>query len=186
MFKPNSNRAQPVPAKKDHAGPTRLAQIWTEPTLVHVEDMLELAKKNGGYSVEQPFSVSGQDALFQISVIRPENSDPVWKFQSGSLTGLTEVWSLPSVDVELIHNLVLSECTGQKSVDLISATSAMSRSSTGNMSLGPTEGPETEAKSQSASSLSQMQSLVANQTKSDKSSKQSISLEGDLEIYRHD
>jgi len=182
MFKPNSNRAQPTPANKpsESTGPTRLAQLWNEPALENIQEMLSKAKKNIGNFVEQPFSVSGQDSLFQLSVIVPEDSDPVWKFQRGTLSGLTEVWSLPSIDIELIHNLVLSESTGQQSVDVISATSGMSRSSTGNIALGLAEMAEDEEGAKKPSATTEMQRLLASQ-KEVKSKSSNVSLEGDLE-----
>ena len=182
MFKPNSNRSQPPPANKppESTGPTRLAQLWNEPSLENLQEMMSKAKKTNGNFVEQPFSVSGQDSLFQLSVTLPENSDPVWKFERGTLSGLTEVWSFPSIDVQLIHNLVLSECTGQQSVDLISATSGMSRSSTGNIALGLAEMAETEEPETKPSATSEMQRLLAGQKES-KSKSSAVSLEGDLE-----
>jgi len=182
MFKPNSNRAQPVPTNKSQnsAGQNRLAQLWNEPSLENIQDMLARAKKNDGQLVEQPFSVSGQDSLFQISVIMPADSDPIWKFERGTLTSLQEVWSLPSIDVELIHSLALSECTGQHSVDLISAKSGMSRSSTGNIALGMAEIAEEDARDEKTGGLSEMQRLVAQQ-KAAATKTASISLEGDLE-----
>jgi len=182
MFKPNSNRAQPTPANKpqETTGPTRLAQLWNEPSLENVQEMLSRAKKSNGNFVEQPFSVSGQDSLFQLSVTHPAESDPVWKFERGTLSGLTEVWSFPSIDVQLIHNLVLSECTGQQSVDLISATSGMSRSSTGNIALGLAEMAEDEEGAKKPSATSEMQRLLASQ-KEVKSKASAVSLEGDLE-----
>jgi hypothetical protein len=186
MFKPNSNRAQPVPANKpeDSAGPTRLAQLWTEPSLETVQSMLTTAKRHIGNIVEQPFSVAGQEDLFQLCVTQQESTDPVWKFQRGSLSGLTEVWSLPSIDVDLIHSLVLSESTGQQSVDVISAASSKSQATTGSFSLGLGEGAAEGAtageKGQKATGLSEMQRLLAKQ-KEGKSKSSSVSLEGDLE-----
>ena len=129
------------------------------------------------------FSVNEQDTLYQISVVLPENADPIWTFYTGTLRGLTEKWALPSIDIELILNLVLSECTGQRSVDLISATSGMSRSSTGNITLGVSETvEEAAAAAQGAkpSATSEMQRLLAQQ-KEARAKPSSISLEGDLQ-----
>ncbi|MBS2009353.1 MAG: DUF4388 domain-containing protein [Cyanobacteria bacterium SZAS TMP-1] len=185
MFKPNSNRAQPPSANKPQesatgGGPARLPRLWNEPSLEDIQNMLARAKKNNGNIVEQPFSITGQDSLFQVSVILPEDSDPIWKFERGTLAGLSEVWSLPSIDVQLIQNLVISECTGQQSVDLISATSGMSRSSTGNLSLGLAEVAEAQAETPKPSATSEMQKLLADQ-KEVKPKSSSVSLEGDLE-----
>ncbi|MBU6450954.1 MAG: DUF4388 domain-containing protein [Cyanobacteria bacterium REEB67] len=180
MFKPNSNRAQPVPSKaKEPSGPKRLAQLWSEPNLDIISGLLAAAKKNDGIAIIQPFSVTDQDSLFQISVAIPQDSDPVWKFERGTLTGVSEVWSLPSIDIELIHNLVLSESTGQHSVDLISATSGMSRSSTGNIALGLSE-PSDEVDEKNKGDTEVKRSL-GNQLEGPQKSGASVSLEGDLE-----
>ena len=182
MFKPNSNRQAPVPAKpKESTGPQKLAQLWNEPTVDNIQELLAASKKRIASSVIQPFSVKNQDSLFQISVQSQENGDPVWRFERGTLAGLNEVWSLPSIDIELIHNLVLSECTGQHSVDLISATSGMSRSSTGNITLGVThdDGPD-ERDANATEKLINSQAVT--QTISGGASKAPVvSLEGDLE-----
>ncbi len=142
--------------------------------------MMNAGKKNGGSIVEQPFSVSGRDSLFQLSVTVPDNADPVWKFSSGSLSGLTEVWTLPSIDIGLIHNLVLSESTGQQSVDLISAANVKQLATTGTFSLRrgeePADTPEDKPKT---SGMSQMQRLLAEQK--ELKTKGVVSLEGDIE-----
>ena len=47
MFKPNSNRAQPVTNNKEQAttGVTRLVKVWSEPSLENIQSMLSEAKK---------------------------------------------------------------------------------------------------------------------------------------------
>ncbi len=164
MFKPNSNRPQQPPANKqeESTGPTRLAQLWNEPSLENLQTMMNAGKKNPGCLVEQPFSVTGQDSLFQLCVTVTDNADPIWKFSSGTLNGMKEVWTLPSIDVGLIHNLVVSESTGQQTVDLISAASVKSQSTTGTFSLGRGEEEPTALNKEPPkfAGLSQMQSLA--------------------------
>ncbi len=183
MFKPNSNRPQQPPANKqeESTGPTRLAQLWNEPSLENLQTMMNAGKKNPGCLVEQPFSVTGQDSLFQLCVTVTDNADPIWKFSSGTLNGMKEVWTLPSIDVGLIHNLVVSESTGQQTVDLISAASVKSQSTTGTFSLGRGEEEPTALNKEPPkfAGLSQMQRLLAEQK--ELKNKVSVALEGDLE-----
>jgi hypothetical protein len=182
VFKPNSNRPQPVSANKpeENTGPTKLAQLWAVPSLEDLQGMLEATKRNSGTRVEQPFSVSGQDSLFQLCVSMTESADPVWKFQRGTLSGLTEVWTLPSIDLGLIHNLVLSESTGQQSVDVISASSSKSLSTTGTFSLGIAEDREQVKESEKTTGMTEMQRLLSKQREVNNKI-QAVSLEGDLE-----
>lgn len=111
---------QPQPAGRP-TGPTRLRQLWVAPTLDEIRAMLATAKKQEGRPVEQPFSVQGQDALYQIKVLATDYGDPEWTFSSGTLTGLKVVWVLPSIDVQLIHSLVVGESTGEEATNLIGA-----------------------------------------------------------------
>ncbi len=159
MFKPNSNSGRgpqaspPQPATPGSSSPQRLPQLWNPPTFEDITKILSLSQKQGGKAIELPFSVPGNDSLYQIRVQQPENSDPEWTFSSGTLTGLATVWSIPCIDVQLIHSLVESESTGKDSVDLI-ASNSFNRSTTGNIAF-----PSAEIADQSTS---QTMSGVAN------------------------
>jgi len=159
MFKPNSNSGRgpqaspPQAATPGSSSPQRLPQLWNPPTFEDITKILSLSQKQGGKAIELPFSVPGNDSLYQIRVQQPENSDPEWTFSSGTLTGLATVWSIPCIDVQLIHSLVESESTGKDSVDLI-ASNSFNRSTTGNIAF-----PSAEIADQSTS---QTMSGVAN------------------------
>lgn len=112
--------------------------------------------------MELPFSVPGNDSLYQIRVVQPENSDPEWTFSSGTLTGLTTVWSIPCIDLQLIHSLVESESTGKDSVDLISSNN-FNRSTTGNIAFPSADDLSSQNQSNSQTqSTSQTMSGAAN------------------------
>lgn len=146
--------------------------------------MLDAASKRAGCTVELPFSVDNSDILYQVKVLVPEHSDPEWMMLSGSLGGMKVIWSLPSIDVQLIHSLIMSESMGKDSVDLITNTNSFQRSTTGNIAL-PSQIDE-EAKEpavqteESRAARSSSQNLA--QTISGKQETvQQASLEGDLE-----
>lgn len=169
MFKPNSNSGRGPQANTPQAAapssssaPQRLPQLWNPPTFEDIANILSLSQKQGGKAVELPFSVPGNDSLYQIKVQQPENSDPEWTFSSGTLTGLTTVWSIPCIDLQLIHSLVESESTGKDSVDLISSNS-FNRSTTGNIAFPSADLPSDQNQSGSQSqSTSQTMSGAAN------------------------
>lgn len=197
MFKPNSNSGRgpqastpQTAAPGNTSGPQRLPQLWTPPTFEDIAQLLSLSQKHSGKTVELPFSVPGNDTLYQIRVVQPENSDPEWTFLSGTLSGLSTVWNIPCIDLQLIHSLVESESTGRDSVDLISSSS-FNRSTSGNIAFPSTEVVE-QSTSQSVSGASNlMQSVAANNNQESTSAReaptvkvqgqQQASLEGDLE-----
>jgi len=164
MFKPNSNRgpqAAPQSVPKNIAGPLRLPQLWNPPAFEDIAALLSAAQEEGARMVELPFSVPGADNLFQIKCVQPDNGDAEWTFSSGALTGLTQIWAIPCIDLQLIHSLVLSESTGKDSVDLISASS-FNRSTTGSIALPSADLPE-QSTSQTLSGASNLlQGLAAN------------------------
>jgi hypothetical protein len=191
MFKPNSNRgpqtsSPQASASRNNSASNKLPQLWTAPTFDNIANLLRTAQREPGRAVELPFSVPGNDTLFQIKVLQPESGDPEWTFLSGTLMGLNVVWSLPCIDVQLVHNLVESESTGKDSVDLISSNS-FNRSSTGNIAF-PISAAEEQAISQTlAGAATLMQAVTTNNNNevitpnSPVGNQQQVSLEGDLE-----
>lgn len=201
MFKPNSNRgpqAAPQSQSQSSTSPKnlsalRLPQLWNAPAFEDIASLLNAAQKESNRMVELPFSVPGNDNLFQIKVLQPENGDPEWTFSSGSLTGLTQVWAIPCIDLQLIHSLVLSESTGKDSVDLISASS-FNRSVTGNIALPSADVPEQSTSQTMSGAANLLQGLSTGTTDSPNlrtnnltapevvaEPQQQASLEGDLQ-----
>ncbi len=206
MFKPNSNSGRgpqaspPQAATPGSSSPQRLPQLWNPPTFEDITKILSLSQKQGGKAIELPFSVPGNDSLYQIRVQQPENSDPEWTFSAGTLTGLATVWSIPCIDLQLIHSLVESESTGKDSVDLI-ASNSFNRSTTGNIAFPSAEiadqstsqtmsGVANAMQSVSAASSQEItgsreappaQGLLQSQSQSSGQGQQQASLEGDLE-----
>ncbi len=198
MFKPNSNRGpQAAPQSQSQSNlpktlaPLRLPQLWNAPAFEDIADLLSAAQKECTRTVELPFSVPGGDNLFQIKVLQPENGSPEWTFSSGSLTGLTQIWAIPCIDLQLIHSLVLSESTGKDSVDLISASS-FNRSTTGNIALPSADLVEQSTSQTMSGAANLLQGLGTNTTDSQTGRsasapevvtdrQQQASLEGDLQ-----
>ncbi|CAN5318394.1 hypothetical protein BH11CYA1_BH11CYA1_43100 [soil metagenome] len=196
MFKPNSNSGRgqqassPQAAAPNNSSPQRLPQLWNPPTFEDIAQLLSLSQKHSGKSVELPFSVPGNDMLYQIRVVQPENSDPEWTFLSGTLTGLSTVWNIPCIDLQLVHSLVESESTGKDSIDLISSNS-FNRSTTGNIAFPSAEIVEQSTSQtmsgaanlmQQASSSSNQEASIAREAPSVQvTGQQQASLEGDLE-----
>lgn len=183
MFKSNLNRGQSQnqKPKESGSGPLKLPRLWNAPAIEDLNSILAQAKKRDGFDVELPFSVSGQNSLYLIKVSCPPEGDPLWTFYIGSLTSTEVKWTLPSIDVLLVHNLVLSECTGQDSVDLISDHSqqpSYQRSSTGNFSIP--EAPESQAVSQSMQGITDYTRNLGPKDPN-RSDNQQAALEGDLE-----
>ncbi len=206
MFKPNSNSGRgpqaspPQAATPGSSSPQRLPQLWNPPTFEDITKILSLSQKQGGKAIELPFSVPGNDSLYQIRVQQPENSDPEWTFSSGTLTGLATVWSIPCIDVQLIHSLVESESTGKDSVDLI-ASNSFNRSTTGNIAFPSAEIADQSTSQTMSGVANAMQSVnpassqeitgsreaatvpgpLQGQSQSSSQGQQQASLEGDLE-----
>lgn len=191
MFKPNSNRgpqasSPQASASKNISTPNKLPQLWAAPTFDNIANLLRTAQREPGRAVELPFLVPGNDTSFQVRVIQPENGDPEWTFLSGSLTALNIVWSLPSIDLQLVHNLVESESTGKDSVDLI-ASNSFNRSSTGNIAF-PISAAEEQAISQTLAGAATLLQAVTTSSNNEVvvpapsgGALQQVSLEGDLE-----
>ena len=190
MFKSNLNRGQSQNQQsqketKPDTGPLRLPQLWEAPTTQNVADLLEKAKKRPGSSVDLPYSVPGCNSLYQLGVVVKENQDPEWTFKTGTLTGLSVKWTLPSIDVLLIYNLISSETGGDSAVDTSASNAAYSRSSTGNFTI-----PETvqeQAISQNLSTAANTNTetvrlpVVSQRDSGRMESTQQAALEGDLE-----
>lgn len=144
----SSGQPEPQPQPQSQpsgrpSAPTKLKQLWNAPTLEEIRNMLAMAKKQEGRFVEQPFSVQGKDAIYQIKVIATDYGDPEWTFSTGTLSGLKVVWMLPSIDVQLIHSLVVGESTGEDSTNLISSSNSGGRLGGSTISL-PSQAEDAE------------------------------------------
>jgi hypothetical protein len=151
----SSGQPEPQPQPQSQpsgrpSAPTKLKQLWNAPSLEEIRNMLAMAKKQEGRFVEQPFSVQGKDAIYQIKVIATDYGDPEWTFSTGTLSGLKVVWMLPSIDVQLIHSLVVGESTGEDSTNLISSSNSGGRLGGSTISL-PSQAEEAEPGAASAS-----------------------------------
>jgi len=182
MFKPNLNRGQQSnqPAREANSGPLKLPQLWNAPELDDMMNLLSQAQRRAGSPVELPFSVSGIDKLFQIRVLVTREGDPEWTFSSGTLSGLSTNWSLPTIDVHLVHNLLLSECTGQHSADLIADHSSFQRPTTGSYSMPP-QVEEPQYTTQQMAGVAEAMRNLSPQRATEAIPGPQAALEGDLE-----
>lgn len=150
----------------------------------NMSSLLSAAQKRPGFPVEQPFSVDGNNKLFQLHVLVSANGDPHWTLLSGDFSGLSTNWTLPSIDLQLVHNLVLSESSGTSSVELISDKAEQHSSKTGNFAMPQREQAEETPSQHISQTMSIGGSLSGVGTQRDSGrleSTQQAALEGDLE-----
>lgn len=190
MFKPNLGRGSQSQNQSNQrdantaSGPLKLPQLWNAPTLDNMSSLLSAAQKRKGFPVEQPFSVDGNNKLFQLHVLVSANGDPHWTLLSGDFSGLSTNWTLPSIDLQLVHNLVVSESSGTSSVDMISDKAEQARSKTGNFAMPQREAAEEPPSQHISQTISIGGSLSGVGTQRDSGrleSTQQAALEGDLE-----
>jgi hypothetical protein len=116
--------------------------MWIVPDFDYISKMFGVAQKQQGITVEQAFSVAETDAVFQIKVVVQDEVGPVWTFAKGNLTSFAPVWSLPSIDLQLVSSIIFSESTGKDSVELIAGSDSFSRSTTGHIALASADDEE--------------------------------------------
>lgn len=163
----------------------RLPLLWEAPTVQNVLELLEKAKKRVGASVDLPYSVPGCNSLFQLGVVVNENQDPEWTFKTGTLTGLSEKWTLRSIDVLLIYNFISSEAGGDSAEHAAASNAAYSRSSTGTFTIPEAAKEQSISQNLSVSGNTNNDTVrlpaVSQRDSGRMESTQQAALEGDLE-----
>lgn len=115
MFRP-----KPSATRTNTSATQKLPQLWEVPSVDNVTAIMQMAQKTKNRTVEQHWSLEGQDRVLMLTCLDDETGAPNWSLSASTLIESEMLWQHRTTDTGLIHSLIYSESSGEVSLTEVS------------------------------------------------------------------